>query len=66
MKDVIVGGVADQRVKGHGFSQLGEVAHGYFLLAGRVEKTGWPNRSIVGQEGAKACAIDHSPGLCPA
>ena len=35
VKDVIVGGMADQRVKGNGFSQLGEIAHVHFLLAGR-------------------------------
>ena len=64
VKDVVVGGMADQRVNGNGFSQRGKIAHGYFLLAGRVEKTGWPNTSIVGQEGGYACAIDHSPGSC--
>ena len=34
VKDVVVGGMADERVNGNGFSQRGKIAHGSILPAG--------------------------------
>ena len=34
VKHVVIGGMADKRVNGNGFSQRGKVAHGSILLPG--------------------------------
>jgi len=62
VKDVVVGGMADQRVYGYGFSQRARSLI-LLLLAGAVD--GWlAYASIVGQWGRSACAKGHKPGHC--
>ena len=61
MEDVVVGGVANQRVNGNGFSQLRKIAHGYSLLA-RAAEAGKHYSFIVTPLCVCASVMGHSPG----